>query len=135
MSGQNNKFSYTYSASEQQEIAEIRKKYVSDKADAGQNKLEQLRRLDAGVAGKAMAISLSVGIIGALVMGMGMSLILTDLGEMLGIASTFAVGITVGVIGMTGVILAYPLYRHVVKRERRKIAPRILELTDELSKK
>ncbi len=135
MSEQNNKFNYTYSASEQQEIENIRKKYISDKTDGEQDKMEQLRRLDAGVTGKAMIVSLCVGIIGALIMGTGMSLIMTDLGEILGVASPLVIGITLGVIGMVGVVLAYPLYQYVIKKERRKIAPRILTLTDELTHK
>ncbi len=135
MSEQNNKFNYTYSASEQQEIENIRKKYISDKTDGEQDKMEQLRRLDAGVTNKAMIVSLCVGIIGALIMGMGMSLIMTDLGEMIGLSSTFVIGIILGIIGMIGVILAYPLYQYVIKKERKKIAPEILKLTEELSKK
>ncbi len=135
MSEHNNKFNYTYSASEQQEIENIRKKYISDKADGEPDKMEQLRRLDAGVTSKAMVVSLCVGIIGALVMGTGMSLIMTDLGEMLGIASTMVIGIILGIVGMIGVILAYPLYQYVIKKERKKIAPQILKLTEELSKK
>ncbi len=135
MSDQNNKFNYTYSASEQQEIEKIRKKYISDKSDGEQDKMEQLRRLDAGVTNKAMIVSLCIGIIGALIMGTGMSLIMTDLGEILGLSSTFVIGIILGIIGMIGVILAYPLYQYVIKKERRKIAPQILKLTEELSKK
>ncbi len=135
MSEQNNKFNYTYSASEQQEIENIRKKYISDKVDSEQDKMKQLRRLDAGVTNKAMIVSLCVGIIGALIMGTGMSLIMTDLGEILGLSSTFTIGITLGIIGMIGVILAYPLYQYVIKKERQKIAPQILKLTEELSKK
>ena len=135
MSEQNNKFNYTYSASEQQEIEKIRKKYISDKDDGEQDKMQQLRRLDAGVTSKAMIVSLCVGIIGALIMGTGMSIIMTDFGEWLGLSSTFAVGIVIGIIGMVGVILAYPLYQYVIKKERRKITPQILKLTEELSKK
>ena len=61
------KFSYTYSAKEQEEINRIRKKYMAE-----ENKMEQLRRLDAGVTEKATAVSIIVGIAGALIMGIGM---------------------------------------------------------------
>ena len=116
-------FSYTYSASEQEEIKKIREKYVPKEAD----KMEQLRRLDAGVTQKGTVISLVVGIIGALILGTGMSMCMvwTEL---------FVLGIIAGVIGIVVVSAAYPLYSYVTKKEREKIAPEIIRLTDELMK-
>ena len=116
-------FSYTYSASEQEEIKKIREKYVPKEAD----KMEQLRRLDAGVTQKGTVISLVVGIIGALILGTGMSMCMvwTEL---------FVLGIIVGVIGIAVISAAYPLYSYVTKKEREKIAPEIIRLTDELMK-
>lgn len=116
-------FSYTYSAKEQEEIKKIRKKYVPKEAD----KMEQLRRLDAGVTQKGTAISLVVGIIGALILGTGMSMCMvwTEL---------FVLGIIVGIVGIVMVSAAYPLYSYVTKKEREKIAPEIIRLTDELMK-
>ena len=116
-------FSYTYSAAQQEEIKKIREKYLPKEAD----KMEQLRRLDAGVAKKGTIISLAAGIIGALVLGMGMCccLVWTEL---------FVLGIIVGIIGIAAISLAYPLYNYVTKKERERIAPRIIQLTDELMK-
>ena len=116
-------FSYTYSAKEQEEIKKIREKYVPKEAD----KMEQLRRLDAGVTQKGTAISLVVGIIGALILGTGMSMCMvwTEL---------FVLGIIVGIVGIIMVSAAYPLYSYVTKKEREKIAPEIIRLTDELMK-
>ncbi len=116
-------FSYTYSAKQQEEIKKIREKYVPKEAD----KMEQLRRLDASVSQKGTVISLVVGIIGALVLGIGMccTMVWTEL---------FVFGIIVGIIGIAVVSLAYPLYNYVTKKEREKIAPEILRLTDELMK-
>ena len=116
-------FSYTYSAKEQEEIKKIREKYAPKEAD----KMEQLRRLDAGVTQKGTVVSLVVGIIGALILGTGMSMCMvwTEL---------FVLGIIVGVIGIAAVSLAYPLYNYVTKKEREKIAPEIIRLTDELIK-
>jgi hypothetical protein len=68
-------------------------------------------------------------------MGSGMSLVMTDLGEKIGIAGTSLIGVLIGIVGMIGVILAYPLYRRIIEKERKKIAPQILKLTDELSQK
>ncbi len=126
-------FTYTYSAAQQEEIAAIRKKYTAEPVEV--DKMEQLRKLDAGVTNKATTIALIVGILSALIMGTGMSLIMTDLGAKLGMTSVLIPGIVIGIIGMAGVIAAYPLYQFVLKKERAKIAPQILRLTDELTQK
>ena len=126
-------FSYTYSAKEQEEVKSIRKKYaLTDEED----KMAQLRRLDAGVTQKATTVSLVVGIIGALIMGLGMSLAMTDISEILGSYRDMGmlIGIIIGIIGIVIICLAYPLYNRVLKKEREKIAPEIIRLTDELMK-
>lgn len=117
-------FSYTYSAKEQEEIKKIREKYVPKEAD----KMERLRRLDAGVTKKGTTVSLIVGIIGALLLGVGMCCCLVWA------ESFFILGIIVGVLGIAVVCAAYPLYNHITKKEREKIAPEIIRLTDELMK-
>ncbi|MGN0701531.1 MAG: hypothetical protein ACI4J8_11100 [Oscillospiraceae bacterium] len=117
-------FSYTYSAKQQEEIKKIREKYAPKEAD----KMEQLRRLDESVTKKGTAISLIVGIIGALVLGFGMSCC------MVWTETLFAVGIVAGIVGIAFACTAYPIYNYVVKKERAKIAPEILRLTDELMK-
>ena len=122
-------FNFTYSAQQQKEIEEIRKKYIPKEMD----KMEQLRTLHAVPTQKAQAASLAVGIIGALIMGAGMSLAMTDIGAMLG-HFAMVLGILVGVVGMVLVALAYPIYNRVLKTQREKIAPEILRLSDELLK-
>lgn len=122
-------FSFTYSAEQQKEIQAIRKKYLPQKAD----KMEQLRKLHAVPTQKAQACSVALGIIGALVMGTGMSLCMTELSGFLGGTAMF-IGIPVGLMGMVLVALAYPLYNRVLKKQREKIAPEILRLSDELLK-
>lgn len=117
------KFSYTYSAKEQEEINRIRKKYV-----ATEDKMERLRKLDAGVNAKAATVSIIVGIIGALIMGIGMSCAMVWQGMW------FIPGIIIGIIGMIILALAYPIYQKVIKKEREKVAPEIIRLTDELMK-
>lgn len=127
-------FTYTYSAKEQEEIKKIRRKYTV--AEDHEDKMEQLRRLDRSVTDKATVTSLVIGIIGALVLGIGMSLAMSDLGQILGgdPITAFTVGIAIGIIGIVLVSLAYPVYNRVIKKEREKIAPEILRLTDELLK-
>ena len=95
--------------------------------------MAELRRLHAIPTQKAQAAALAVGIIGALILGTGMSLCLTELGAALGSAA-MVVGILVGLVGMVPVVLAYPVYNRMLKKEREKIAPEILRLTDELMK-
>ena len=125
----NEKFSYTYSAQQQKEVEAIRKKYLPKEED----KMEQLRQLHAVPTQKAQAASLAVGIVGALIMGTGMSLAMTQIGAALGDLA-MVLGIVVGVVGMVLVALAYPLYNRVLKKQREKIAPEILRLSDELLK-
>lgn len=117
------KFSYIYSAKEQEEVNRIRKKYVPS-----EDKMEQLRKLDAGVTSKATMISIIIGVIGALIMGIGMCCAMVWQGLW------FIPGIVIGLVGMVIIAAAYPIYQRVVKREREKIAPEIIRLTDELMK-
>lgn len=120
-------FHYTYSAALQQEVEDIRKKYLPKE----ENKMEQLRTLHGIPTQKAQAASLAVGIIGALIMGTGMSLAMTEIGAAMG-SLAMVVGIAVGIVGMVLVALAYPLYNRVLKKQRQKLAPEILRLSDEL---
>lgn len=123
------RFSFTYSAQQQKEVEAIRKKYLPQETD----KMEQLRKLHAIPTKKARAASLTVGIIGALIMGTGMSLAMTEIGAALG-RLAMILGIAVGLVGMVLAALAYPLYNRVLKKQREKIAPEILRLSDELLK-
>ena len=129
-----NGFKFTYSAKEQQEIKAIRDKYTTPTKE--ENTMEKLRRLDEGVTHKASAVSLVFGVIGALILGSGMSLAMTDIGTVLNLNSglSMLIGIIIGVLGIVLVSLAYPLYNSIVKTERKKIAPEIIRLSDELLK-
>lgn len=123
----NNSFEYTYSAERQKEVEDIRKKYLPKE----ENKMEQLRKLHAVPTQKAQAASIAVGVIGSLIMGTGMSLAMTELGTMLG-SFAMVLGILIGAAGMILVALAYPIYNKTLQKERERIAPEILRLSDEL---
>ena len=127
-------FNYTYSAKEQDEIKAIRKKYAAP--EQTKDKMVQLRLLDASVTKKATTFALVLGVIGALVLGMGMSLAMTDIGKIIGLPGgmTMLVGIIIGIVGIVLVCVAYPIYNYVLKKEREKLAPEIIRLTDELLK-
>ena len=131
---ENKGFQYTYSAKEQAELKRIREKYTPP--NETESKMERLRRLDASVTQKAQAVALIFGVIGALILGTGMSLCMTDFAQILGSHRDMAmvIGIPIGLVGGVLAVLAYPLYNLIVKRERKKIAPEIIRLTDELMK-
>ena len=115
------KFEYTYSAQKQSEIENIRRKYLPKEED----KMEKLRRLDKSVEQKATTISIIVGIVGTLIMGFGMCLCLEW--------AEYILGIIIGIAGIAVLVTAYPIYQHILKKQREKITPEILRLTDEIS--
>lgn len=119
----NESFEYTYSAPEQEEIRRIREKYLPK--EPREEKLSQLRRLDAGVNRKATAAAIALGLISTLVLGVGMCccLVWTEL---------FLLGIPLGLLGIGGIALAYPVYQRVARRERERVTPEILRLSQEL---
>lgn len=125
MSEQKEKFTYNYSAKQQQELEQIRKKYESQSEN--EDKMELIRRLDESVTKPGTVISIIAGVIGTLLLGIGMccTMVWTDM---------FVLGIIIGIIGIAVVLLAYPLYSAITKKQREKIAPEILRLTDELMK-
>lgn len=116
-------FEYTYSAPQQSEVQMIRAKYLPKEV----TKLDQLRALDEGVTRRGMAVSLVHGILYALILGLGMSC------SMVWAGNWFLPGIVIGCIGLAGVAATYPIYNHIVKQDRARIAPEILRLAEELS--
>ena len=131
---ENKGFQYTYSAKEQAELKRIRDKYTAPTET--EDKMTRLRRLDASVTNTAQAVALVFGVIGTLILGFGMSLCMTDLAEIFGSHSELAmvIGIIVGIVGGVLASLAYPIYNAIVKAKRKKLAPEIIRLTDELMK-
>lgn len=117
-------FEYTYSAKQQAEIEQIRKKYLPKE----ENKMEQLRKLDRDVTKPGTIWSLVLGIAGALIFGGGMACVLEFAGTLL------IPGIVLGLAGILILSAAYPVYRKITERQKEKIAPRILALTEELLK-
>ena len=117
----NEKFSYTYSAEQQDEIEKIRRKYIPHE----ENKMELLRKLDQSVEKPGKIASITIGVFSLLLFGTGMACIMEW-------ENLFIVGIIVGVIGIAGMSLAYPVFNVMTKKQREKIAPQIIKLTDEL---
>lgn len=121
------KFTYSYSAKQNSEVLEIRKKYMPPE----ESKLEELKRLDYTVQTSGMTESLSAGIGGALVFGLGACLAMQVIGS--GILLV-VLGVLLGIAGIACMLAAYPVYRRVFDNTKQKFTPRILELTAELSK-
>ena len=119
---ENSKFEYTYSATRQEEIEAIKKKYVK-KAD---DPYEQLRKLDKSAERPGTILGIMSGVIGTLLFGAGMSCCL--------VWSLYISGILAGTLGVMLIGAAYPIYMKTTKREREKIAPQILSLSEELLK-
>lgn len=124
MENRNDTFNYTYSAKQQEEIRNIRKKYLPRE----ENKMEQLRRLDQSATKKGTVVSILLGVIGCLLLGVGMCC------TMVWAERFFIPGVIVGIVGIVAVAAAYPLYARITRKEREKLAPQILKLTEELSK-
>lgn len=118
-----NTFSYTYSAKENQEVLNIRKKYMPQE----ETKLDELKRLDNLVQSSGVMQALCAGIGGALVFGLGMCLAMEVIGQLIWL------GVILGLIGMAGMLFAYPVYRKFFAKAKEQYAPRILQLTEELS--
>lgn len=117
-------FTYNYSASQQDEIKKIREKYIPRE----ENKMEQLRRMDESATKPGTIASIVVGVLGTLVLGIGMCCC------MVWAENLFIPGIIIGIVGILAAASAYPLYVHITKKQREKLAPEILRLTDELMK-
>ena len=118
-----NGFSYTYSASCNQEVLRIRKKYLPQE----ESKLEELKRLDHLVQNSGVMESLCSGIGGCLIFGLGLCLAMEVIGHMVWL------GVIFGLVGVVGMLFAYPVYRNLFSKAKAQYTPRILELTAEIS--
>ncbi len=96
------------------------------------SELDELRELDKKVKRPANAFAYIFGGIGAVVMGGGMSLIMTDISATLGIADPMLPCIIIGVVGMIMAIVNYPIYKGILGARKKKYAEKILELSEKL---
>ena len=118
----NSTFIYQYSAERNQEVENIRRKYVPQ----AENKLETLKKLDYRVQNAGMIESLCLGIIGALVFGVGMCFFLNVFAGGIGLAASFMA------IGMLMMIPAYPVYRKIARKTKAELTPEIIRLSEEI---
>ena len=112
-------------------VEKIRAAYT----EAEHTDLDDLKALDAKVKKPANVFAYVYGAVGAIVMGAGMSLVMTDIGTMIGLTATMVPGITVGVLGLGMVLTTYPIYKKILNSRKKKFAPQIMELSDKLIQK
>lgn len=93
---------------------------------------DELKKLDAKVKRPATIFAYIFGSISAIIMGSGMSLVMTDIGSKIGIKNTMSSGIIIGIIGMLMTIINYPLYKKFLASRRKKYADQIMKLSDKI---
>ena len=125
-----NNFHYAYNAEGNQEVLNIRQKYHPRE----QSGLEQLKALDAKVKKAPNVFAYIYGSISAIVMGAGMSLVMTEIGAIIGLASAMVPGIVIGVVGMGMALSTYPIYKRILSARKKKYAPEILTLSEKIMK-
>ena len=114
---------------DQQFIAQkIRTQYMEKQP----SELDALRTLDAKVRRPANVFSYLLGSLGAIVMGAGMSLVMTDVGAAIGITDALVPGIAIGVVGMGMALLTYPMYKGILASRKKKYGAEILKLSEKI---
>ena len=99
------------------------------------SELDALRRLDAKVKRPANVFAYTFGSISAVVMGAGMSLVMTDIGATLGMGDAMIPGIVIGVVGMVLALVNYPMYKGILNNRKKKYGADILALSDKIMNK
>ena len=99
------------------------------------SELDELRELDARVRRPAGIFAYVYGSISAIIMGAGMSLVMTDIGQMLGMSATMVPGIVVGVLGLAMALLTYPAYKGILNARKKRYGAEILALSDKIINK
>lgn len=113
-------------------VEKIRTQYMEK--DSTQKELDLLRELDAEVKLPANIFGYVFGSISAIIMGAGMSFVMTDIGAQLGISTTMPLGIVIGVIGMLMAIVNYPIYKKILSSRKEKYADKIIALSEKIMK-
>lgn len=94
--------------------------------------LDELKALDKKVKTPANVFAYIFGSVSAIIMGGGMSLVMTDIGTTLGMENTMVTGIVIGVVGMIMAILNYPMFKGILNSRKKKYADKIIKLSNEL---
>lgn len=111
-------------------VQKIRTQYT----EKGHTGLDELKELDTKVKRPANVFAYIFGSISAIIMGAGMSLVMTDIAETVGIADPMLYGVIIGIVGLFMAIINYPIYKGILGRRRKKYADKIIELSDKIMK-
>ncbi len=109
-------------------VQKIRTQYTERES----TQLDELMALDKKVKMPANVFAYIFGTVGAVVMGAGMSLVMTDIGSIFGIDSSMTVGIVTGIIGLLMAIVNYPIHKAVLFSRKKKYAAQIIELSEKI---
>ncbi|MBQ8799343.1 MAG: dihydropteridine reductase [Lachnospiraceae bacterium] len=109
-------------------VQKIRSQYTEKES----TQLDELKELDKKVKTPVNVFAYVFGSIGAIIMGSGMSLVMTDLGEKLGMGDAMIPGVVIGVIGLVLVLMNYPIYKKLLSSRKEKYAEQIIELSNKL---
>ena len=109
-------------------VQKIRTQYTEKQ----HTELDELKALDAKVKKPANIFGYAYGCISAIVMGAGMSLVMTDIGSVVGLASAMVPGIAIGVVGMGMALTTYPIYKRILNSRKKKYAPEIMALSEKI---
>ena len=112
-------------------VQKIRTQYTEKE----HTQLDELKELDAKVKRPANVFAYVFGSISAIIMGAGMSLVMTDIGATLGMESTMVPGIVIGIVGMIMALLNYPMYKGILGSRKKKYGAEILKLSDKIMNK
>ena len=94
--------------------------------------LDALRELDAKVRRPANVFAYVFGSISAIIMGSGMSFVMTDLASQLGLGDMMIPGIAIGVVGMALALVNYPIYKGILNSRKKKYSSEILALSEKI---
>lgn len=109
-------------------VQKIRTQYTEKE----HSNIDELKALDKKVSRPANIFAYVFGSLGAIVMGSGMSLVMTDIGTTVGINNPMLIGIIIGIVGMATVIVNYPIYKGLINARRKKFAAKIISLSDKI---
>ncbi len=109
-------------------VQKIRTQYTEKE----NTQLDELKALDAKVKRPANVFAYVFGSLSAMIMGAGMSLVMTNIGSIIGIENTMVPGIVVGVVGMIMAIINYPIYKNMLASRREKYAEKVIALSDKI---
>ncbi len=111
-------------------VQKIRTQYTAKEG----TQLDALKKLDSKVKRPVNVFSYIFGAVSALIMGSGMSLVMTDAASVIGVAAPMLPGIAIGIVGMVMAIINYPIYKRLLASRKKKYAGQIIALSDQIMK-